>query len=65
MKGCRKRIADDTKDKPIVRFNGLIQDFVMPRKQKRHLVGILLGKFGTAFDIGKEKRDGARRETIH
>jgi hypothetical protein len=40
-------------------LDGLIQNFVMPRKQGSQGIGILLREFCTAFDIGEEKGDCA------
>lgn len=52
---CRKGIAHDLKDEAIVRLNRLVQDFVVPREQSWHRIGILLCQFGAAFDIGEKK----------
>jgi hypothetical protein len=65
MKCRRKRIAGRSKDKTIVRPNRLMQDFIVPSKQSWYGIGILLRELGTAFDIGKEKGDGARRKISH
>ena len=46
----------------MMRFNGLIQDFVVARKQLWHLFGMFLREFRAAFDIGKKKSDGAGGE---
>jgi len=51
----RKRISNDPKDKAMIRFNGLIQDGVMPRQQFWHLLRMLLRKFRAAFNIGEKK----------
>lgn len=46
----------------MIRFNGLIQDCVVARKQPRHLLGMFLRKPGAAFDIGKKESNGTSRE---
>ena len=45
-------------------FNGFIQDRVVARQQFRHLPGMFLRQPGAAFDIGKEKGDGACWELV-
>jgi hypothetical protein len=45
-----------------MRFDGLMQDGVVARKQFWHLIGILLREPGATFDIGEEKGDGAGRD---
>ena len=48
----------------MMRFHGFIQDGVMPRKQRRHLLRMFLCEPGAAFDVGEEKGDGTGRELI-
>jgi hypothetical protein len=55
LEGRREGIAYHFKDKSVMRLNGPVQNLMVPRKQSRHRIGILLCKFGTAFDIGKKK----------
>ena len=55
VEGRRKGIACDLKDKSVMSLNGVVQNFIVPRKQSRHVIRILLRKFRTAFNIRKEK----------
>ena len=58
-----KRIPNNLKDIAVIRLNGLIQNLMVPRKQRRQRVRILLRQFSAAFDIGEEKCDGACRDS--
>jgi hypothetical protein len=58
MECSRKRATNDSKGKAMIGFNRLIQNLVMSRKQRWHLVGMFLREFGAAFDICEEKGDG-------
>jgi hypothetical protein len=53
MKGHTIRIAAGLEQKAIVGLDGLIQDFVVARKQGRHLFWMFLREFCAAFDISK------------
>ena len=64
MKCCRKRIANDSKDKAMMHFDGLVQDDVVARKQFRHLFGMLLREFRAAFNISEEEGDSTGGELI-
>jgi len=65
VKCHRVGIPDDLKGKPIVCGDGLIQNFVVPRQQAGHGIGVLLSEFGAALDVSKEERDGAGRGGVH
>src|SRR6266545_13214 len=60
-----KRIPNNLKNVAVMRLNGLVENFMMPRKQSRHRIRILLRQFCAAFDISKEERNGARGEICH
>jgi hypothetical protein len=51
MERRSKRIAHQLKDISLIRLNGLIENLMMPRKQSRHFIRMLLCEFGAAFDI--------------
>jgi hypothetical protein len=51
MKCGGERVSHELKHKSVVRPDGLIQDVVMTRQQRREVVWKLLGKPGAAFDI--------------
>lgn len=44
-----------------MRFNGLVQDGIVARKQLWHLFRMLLREFCAAFDIREEEGDSAGR----
>ena len=54
-----KRITYHLEDIAVISFNGLVQNLVMSRQKHRHLIWMLLCQFGAAFDVGKEKSNGA------
>ncbi len=61
VKGDTKRIADDLKNVAVMRCHRLLQNFMMPGEERVKGIGKLLGEWGAALNIGKEKRDGAGR----
>ena len=40
-------------------LDGLVQDFIVPRRQGRHFVRIFLRQIRASFDVGKEEGNGA------
>lgn len=50
-------VANNKEDKPSVGFNSPVQDFIVPGKQGRNLVRVLLGEFCAAFDVREQKSD--------
>jgi len=65
MEGHAKGIADDLKDEATIGFARSVQNGVMARPQGFPRIGMLLRKFGTAFDICKEECNGAGWDINH
>ncbi len=61
MKRRAKGVTRDLKDVSMMRPDGLMQNGMMLRKKDRQIGGELLRQRGAAFDVGKQKRDGAGR----
>ena len=55
MERGAERIAYNLKDMPVIRFDGVTQDGMMPRPRMFPRIGMFARKFGTAFDVGEEE----------
>jgi hypothetical protein len=62
VEGSGEGIPHHLKDVAVMRLNGSVQHFMMPRKQGEHFIRILLCQFRAAFNIGKKKSHCACRD---
>jgi hypothetical protein len=65
MEGRLHGIPNVLEEHTALRGHGLGQQGIMPRDSLRHDRALLLPGAGTAFNIGKEERDGSPWPRLH
>ena len=65
MESRAETISHFEKGISVMRLDAVLQNLIVPRHQAGRGIGMLLCKFGGAFDVGKKECDRAGRKVGH